>query len=228
MSAQLLDNRSPAFTLEKTFDSYEKRDHLRIWSLPTGSDGVELWASAAVRETGATLSVRHRGFMHHVSPSLEEEQHIVVRDLVAADCVDSVGAISRPDMEHVLINATGEIFRTDGTLTVVHLKPCSSQASGVLDDHSFRPGSKLSRYARKEILTLRSDIWRANIIYGAFDLTRITARAWHQNSLHRAQVESFRQSNQTSVVSRDLPSLSPATEVRPTFSEPRIADEWTP
>jgi hypothetical protein len=230
MSAQLLENRSPEMTLEKTFDSYEKRDHLRIWSLPAGNDGVQLWASAAVRETGATLSVRHRGFMHHVSPSLEEEQHIVVRDLLAADCVDSQGAISRPEMEHVLINATGEIFRTDGTLTVVRLKACASQpqALAVNDNHSFRPGSKIFRYVRKEILTLRSDLWRANIIYGAFDLTRITARAWHQNSLHRAELESFRQSNQTSAVSSESPSFSRATEVRPTFNEPRTMDELNP
>jgi hypothetical protein len=202
MSKQLLDGRPADLNFEKTFDSYEKRDHLRIWSLPQTHDGEALWASAAVRETGATLSIRHKGFMHHVDPALAEEQHIVVRDLLAADCVDSVGAILRPEMDHVLMNATGEIFRTDGTLTVVRLKNCGAdrQGAGFSDEPRYQPGSKAYRYVRKEILTVRSDLWRANILYAGYDLTLLTVKALRRSSLHHADVESFRQSNHPLVV----------------------------
>jgi LssY C-terminus len=201
MSSQLLEGHPPDLMLEKTFDSYEKRDHLRIWSLPPDPDGTELWASASVRETGATLSVRHKGFMHHVSPDLAEAQHIIVRDLLAADCIQSVGSIARPDMDHVLLNATGEIFRTDGTLTVVHLKPCGTdyQGAGFSNAPPYHPSNKVYRYARKEILTVRSDLWRANILYAGYDLTRITVQAFHRNALHRADMQSFRQSNSSIV-----------------------------
>jgi hypothetical protein len=197
MSSQLMDGRPADLMLEKTFDSYEKRDHLRIWSLPADPDGTQLWASASVRETGATLSVRHKGFMHHVSPDLAESQHVVVRDLLAADCIASVGSIARPDMDHVLLNATGEIFRTDGTLTVVHLKSCGTdhQGAGFSDGPRYRPSNRVFRYARKEILTVRSDLWRANILYAGYDLTRITVQAFHRNALHRADMQSFRQGN---------------------------------
>jgi hypothetical protein len=199
ISPQLLKDRPPDLTLERTFDSYEKRDHLRIWSLPPSRESEELWAGAAVRETGATLSVRHKGFMHHVSPSLEEEQQIVVRDLMAANCVDAVGAIERPGMDRVLLNATGEIFRTDGSLTVLELKSCASDPhAGVFQDSSHsRPRSRVFRYLRKEVLIIRSDLWRANLLYGAVDLAWITAQALHRNSLHRADLESFHQSNQS-------------------------------
>jgi hypothetical protein len=205
MSAQLLNGRPPDLMLEKTFDSYEKRDHLRVWSLPPDPDGTQLWASASVRETGATLSVRHKGFMHHVSPDLGDAQHVVVRDLLAADCVASVGSIARPDMDHVLINATGEIFRTDGNLTVVQLKPCGTdyQGAGFTDAPRFRPSNKVYRYARKEILTVRSDLWRANVLYAGYDLTRITVLAFRRNALHRADMHSFREGNTPAPLIKD-------------------------
>jgi len=205
MSAQLLAGKAPDLTVEKTFDSYEKRDHLRIWSLPPDANGTELWASASVRETGATLSVRHKGFMHHVSPDLAEAQHVVVRDLLAADCIASLGSIARPDLDHVLLNATGEIFRTDGTLTVIHLKPCGTDyaGAGFSNRAQYQPANKVYRYARKEILTVRSDLWRANILYAGYDLTRITVQAFRRNALHRADMQSFRQGSQ--------PPISPTT-----------------
>jgi len=196
MSAQLLDNRSPELTLEKSLQSPEKRNHLRIWALDSTWEGRPLWASAAVRETGATLSVRHRGFIHHVAEDVGEEQQTVVRDLTAAGCVDAAGSIPRPDMEHVMQNATGDFFRTDGSLQVILLKPCSSTR---YEQRSFeagrtKPGSKLYRYARREILTVRSDVWRANCIYALFDLTRMTVEAIQRNSAHRAEVSAFQQS----------------------------------
>jgi hypothetical protein len=200
MSPQLLYHRTPELTFEKTFDSYEKRDHLRLWSLPPGHDGEPLWAGAAVRETGATLSVTRKGFMHHVSPSLLDEQHVVVRDLQAVDCVDSVGAIARPEMSHIMLNATGEIFRTDGTLTVVYLKSCAPDPSDLHAEKTYHPGSRPYRTARKWILTVRSDLWRANILYSGFDLTRDTVQAVHRNSMHRADLELYRQSSQSSVL----------------------------
>ena len=197
MSAQFLEGRPADLMLEKTFDSYEKRDHLRVWSVAPDPDGTQLWASASVRETGATLSVRHKGFMHHVAPDLNQAQHVVVRDLLAAGCVASVGSIARPDMDHILINATGEIFRTDGKLTVLHLKPCSSdyEGAGFTNAPHYRPSNKVYRYARKEILTVRSDIWRANILYAGYDLTQITVKAFQRSALHRADMHSFRDGN---------------------------------
>ena len=40
MSWQFPDGRPPDLTLEKTFDSYERRDHLRIWKLASLVDDV--------------------------------------------------------------------------------------------------------------------------------------------------------------------------------------------
>jgi hypothetical protein len=170
MSTQLLEGRKPDLALEKVFQSHEKRNHLRIWSLQNTWEGLPLWASAAVRETGATLSLRHMGFIHHVSEDLDEEQETIVRELAVAGCVDSVGMMARP-LEHVLRNANGEYFRTDGSLAVIHVKPCDSGAQEV-GPSNVKNGSWAYRYLRRQILTVRSDLVRSNCIYGLFELTR--------------------------------------------------------
>jgi hypothetical protein len=195
MSTQLLQGRKPDLTLEKAPHSYERRNHLRIWALENPWEGTPLWASAAVRETGATLSLQHKGFIHHVSEDLGEEQRAVVRDLLVADCVDGVGSIARPAMDHVMRNATGDFFRTDGSLTVVRLKPCTSdsQGTGFDDSSAARPTSRAFRFLRRQILTVRSDLWRANCVYSLFDLTRITIGVIRRTSSHRAEAAEFRQ-----------------------------------
>ena len=123
MSAgQLFDGRPPDLTLEKTFDSYGRRDHIRIWRLESTIDDTTLWVGSGVRETGATLSVTRMGFMHHVSDDLDEEQRAIQRDLQATDCVDAVGKIERPGVDKAVINATGEVLRTNGSVLVLHLE----------------------------------------------------------------------------------------------------------
>ncbi len=37
------------------------------------------------------------------------------------------------------------------------------------------------RYLRRQILTFRSDIWRANIIYGAYDVARMSFEAFRHH-----------------------------------------------
>ena len=186
MSRQLYDGRPPELTLEKTFDSYGRRDHLRIWKTET-ADGRSLWVGAAVHETGATLSVRRMGFMHHVSDDLEEEQATIRRDLLAAECVESAGLVARPDMEKAVINATGEVLRTDGDVMVLRLKGCGAPVGAAAPP--FRPGSKFSRYLRKEILTVHSDLVRANCIYAVYQVTAATAKSLRHMSARRAEVK---------------------------------------
>ena len=195
MSTQLMEGRKPDLTLEKAFQSYEKRNHVRVWDLERTWQGKPLWASAAVRETGATLSIRHGRFIHHVSEDLKEEQSTIVRDLAAADCVDSVGWLTRPKMEPVLRNATGEFFRTNGSVEVIRVKPCGSDSSGagVSNQPRYKPGSWQYRYLRKEILTVRSDLLRANCIYALFNLGWATVETVRQSHSHRAIAAEFRQ-----------------------------------
>ena len=203
MSRQLFDGHPPDLTLEKTFDSYGRRDHLRIWKLESTVDDVPLWVGAAVRETGATFSVARMGFVHHVSDDLEGEQRAIERHLLAADCIDSVGKVERPGRDKAVINATGEVLRTDGSVMVLRVKDCSAPSSPDFNTSRFRPGSKFSRYLRKEILTVRSDLLRANSIYALFCVTVATTKTLRHMSARRADIRS------THIASARLPASDP-------------------
>ena len=190
MSQQLYGGRPPELSLEKTFDSYGRRDHLRIWKAAPAVGGEPLWVGAAVRETGATLSVTRMGFIHHVSGDPEAEQQAIQRHLLAAGCVDSVGTVERPGMERSVVNATGEVLRTDGDVMVLRFKACDAPLSSAAGSSRFRPGSKVSRYLRKEILTVRSDLLRANCIYAIYRMTAATTKTLRHMSARRAEVKS--------------------------------------
>jgi LssY C-terminus len=190
MSRQRFDGRPSDLNLEKTFDSYSKRDHLRIWKLESTVNDTTLWAAAAVRETGATLSFSRMRFMHHVLDDLDEEQRAIQRDLLAVGCIDSVGKVERPTMDKAMINATGEVLRTDGDVIVLRVKTCSGSFPDFNNASRFRPGSNFSRYLRKEILTVRSDLERANVIYLSVHLVVGATQGLRQISARRADIRS--------------------------------------
>jgi len=214
MSTQLMNGHKADLTLEDVFQSHEKRNHLRIWALENTWEGLPLWASAAVRETGATLSVRHHGFIHHVSEDLDEEQEAIVRDLAIAGCVDSVGLLHRPEMEHVVKNATGEYFRTNGSLEIIRVKPCASDSGEAgAGEKPSKDGSWAYRYLRKEILTVRSDLFRANCVYALFDLGRKTVGVLRQRSARHEIGQEFRaETAQNNGESDKFPAFSAGLE----------------
>jgi len=176
VSHQLLNGRSQDFTWQKSFDSYGKREHVRVWSQPHTVLDEQAWLSAYTRETSAALSVRYHKFIHHIDRNLDEGVNMLVRDLTLSGCVDSVYLLPRPDVDQSMVNSTGDEMRTDGMLTVVQLRDCNrpsieyTRANPLIP---IRPRSRVLRYFRNEVLLYKSDVIRGNIIYGAFDLCRI-------------------------------------------------------
>ena len=88
-------------------------------------------------------------------------------------------------------------MRTDGDLAIVQLKECQPVIPGLVsstEGTNFKAGNHVFRYIRKQILTFRSDIWRANVIYGIYDLGRMSFAALrHHPNLpptHQAKAES--------------------------------------
>jgi hypothetical protein len=179
MAQHLLDGMNSDWSLEKGFDSYEKRDHLRIWDVPDTWQGQPMWVSAATGETGAGWNIHNGKFVHHVQPNLDSERAKVVRDLVMAGCVGSAFSASRPDMPHELVGSTGTSMQTDGAVEVVQLKECQSLVpvdAELAAPIAARPRSKFARLFRTQVLSMRN-VWRNNIVYDAFDLSRAGVRA---------------------------------------------------
>jgi len=186
MMTFLLNGRPQDMSWQKSLNSYGRRDHLRIWrwanknSATAGDDATPVWVASSTHDTSAVLAVKYKGFVHHIAPDIDEERATVIRDLNFAGCVRSVHYVTRPHMPTATQNATGDTMRTDGMVAVVVLQPCNS-----LDTHpdvaaqsqSYRPGNHIFRFMRRQILTFRNDIFRANILYGAYDGGRMAFAA---------------------------------------------------
>jgi LssY C-terminus len=176
VSHQLLDGEPQDFTWQKSFDSYGKREHVRVWSQSHRVLDQQAWLSAYTRETSAALSVRYHKFIHHIDRNLDDGVNMLVRDLTLSGCVDAVYLLPRLDVHPLMVNSTGDEMRTDGMLTVVQLKDCHrptieyTRANPLIP---IRPRSPAVRYFRNEVLLYKSDVVRGNILYGTFDLCRM-------------------------------------------------------
>jgi hypothetical protein len=176
MMTFLLNGKPEDMNWQKSLNSYGRRDHLRIWRYTPEGATEPLWVSSSTHDTGAMLSVKYKGFVHHISPDIDNERATVIRDLIFAGCVKSVTYVARPGIATITQNATGDPVRTDGSIAVVELKECkpvNPELSASASNASFKPGNHAFRYIRREILTFRNDIWRANIVYGIYDLGRM-------------------------------------------------------
>jgi LssY C-terminus len=179
MRPMLLGNALPDMLWQKSLNTYSKRDHVRIWESATAVDGTPVWIGAATHDDRATLSLRNKRFVHYIDPQIDDERAKIVRDLKAAGCVQSVSLVNRPDLPNHLLNATGELLKTDSRVALIELKDCSEPEVAASSTMKFKPGNVAFRYVRRQILTVRSDIWRANIVYGAYDLVRLVGHAIH-------------------------------------------------
>ncbi len=186
MTTLLLDGKPEDMNWQKGLNSYGRRDHLRIWEWTSEGTSEGAWVSSSTHDTGAVLSVKYKGFVHHIAPDIDEERAKVVRDLNFAGCVKSVTYVSRSGLSMTTQNATGDVMFTDGSIAVIQLQDCqpvSPELAGNSTAANFKPGNHAFRYLRREILTFRNDIWRANIIYGIYDVGRMTVNALrHQPS----------------------------------------------
>jgi len=160
---------------------------VRLWKELARVSGQEAWLAAYTRETSAVLSVTNHKFIHHVDRNLDEGVNMLVRDLTLAGCVKSVRLLPRPELRDTVMNATGDEMFTDGTLTVVQLGNCDRPALEAAHGSPLipvRPRSRFARYLRTQVLLYKSDVVRGNIVYGAFDLTRMGIHALRYRHRH--------------------------------------------
>jgi len=184
MKTLLLDGKPADLTWQKSLNSYNRRDHLRMWQWSETSDSETVWLSSSTHDTRATLSVKQHSFVHHIAPDIDDERSTVIRDLELGGCVQSLHFVPRRSVSNFTQNANGDTVRTDGELAIIQLKDCQPLVPGLpasTAGTNFKAGNRAFRYIRKQILTFRSDIWRANIIYGAYDLTRMTIQTFRHH-----------------------------------------------
>jgi len=211
MMTFMLEGRPQDMTWQKGLNSYGRRDHLRIWQWPSDATSETVWVSSSTHDTGAVLSIKYKGFVHHIAPDIDDERSKVIRDLNFAGCVKSLSYVSRSGMSSITQNATGDSMRTDGSIAVIALQDCrpvNHELNSNSNGGKFRPGNHAFRYVRRQILTFRNDIWRANIIWGAYDVGRMTVMALR----HPAPLEPLNDHQLTI-----LPVVAQSRDVQPTL-----------
>ncbi len=181
MTTFFIDGVPEDMNWQNSLNSYDRRDHLRIWQWTQAENTDSVWISSSTHDTNAVLAIKYKGFVHHITTDIDAERSTVIRDLNFAGCVRSVTYVSRPEMPIATHNATGDAMHTDGSVAVVALRDChpgSLQLDPSPKGGNYKPGNIAFRYVRKEILTFRNDIFRANIIYGIYDAGRMTVAAF--------------------------------------------------
>ena len=130
MKTFLLDGKPQDMNWQKGLNSYGRRDHLRIWQWTPEGATEPVWVSSSTHDTGAVLSVKYKGFIHHISPDIDDERAKVIRDLNFSGCVKSVSYVARPGITTMTQNATGDLVRTDGSIAVVQLTGLPADHAG--------------------------------------------------------------------------------------------------
>lgn len=183
ISKQWLAGKAPDLTLQKSFNSYQKRDHIRFWSRDDLAS--DFWVSGAIRETGAGWSIRTGRFIHHVDADIDSEREKVVRDLTLTGCVANVYRVQLARNRDGEKSASGDALRTDGGLAVIELNGCEAPAKAANPSDNvvaWRPRSKWKRFVRAQALSIH-DVWRSNVIYASFDLSRTVIHSLRQRRI---------------------------------------------
>ncbi len=183
MRMLLLDGAEPTMQLQQSLDTFEKRDHLRVWPLSQQIDGRQVWASSATRDLAAIFSMRPFGFTHQIQDDVDLERDQVVGDLAFTGCVDSIAYVARPET----VRTSGEVYRkgviTDSRVAVVTLNSCDAPREDLSDAGVMTRPGKLVRWVRRVTLIARNHYLRDNWAWRAGEAVRFTfhtVRAWKQ------------------------------------------------
>lgn len=185
MRTLYLDGVEADLSFQKALDTFEKRDHLRIWQRPEAEwSGRTVWASAATRDISPGFSVRPFGFAHRIESDVDQERERVVHDLHFTGCVDRVDYVERPDG----FGGARRGILSDGRVAVVFLNACQEPRLAVADRRSGPPPPLVVRCVRRVTLTARNHFLRDNIVYRSADAARIAyavVRTW----IHDRRIE---------------------------------------
>ncbi len=186
-----LDGQAPDMNWQKSLNTYAQRDHMRLWEWEGTASTGPVFLGTATHDRSAGISFKRHQFVHHIDTNIDDERSKIIRDLRAAGCVNAVYLVPRRDIAPSGFNSIGDPVTTDGSIAVVQLQECHAAVPSLASDPEpppFKPGNSVFRYLRRDVLTLRSDMWRANIIYGAYDVLRMSFRAWRRHEATVATV----------------------------------------
>ncbi len=182
MSDLLVQDSKAEMSWQKGFNDVSKRHHIRIWKQPVTWNGQQVWVGAATRDVDFAFLRPGNAMTHKIAEDVDQERDKVVNDLVFTSCVDMADDMDRLDVPMVTRNATGDPMRTDTRISILQLNACEAPSGIAVADRPALPlhGSKLQRFARREILSFRNDVVRENLYWRSYEGVRMMIGAYRQ------------------------------------------------
>jgi hypothetical protein len=185
MRTLLLNGDEADLSLQSTLNTFDKRDHLRIWEQHDDWEGRGVWASAATKDVATTFSMGHPfGFTHEIQGNVDLERDKVVSDLQLTGCVDLVEYVNRGP-------SAGPESRkgvyTDSRVAVLVLNECETPAEDFSEPSREPPPALSVRVVRRLTLTTRNHFLRDNIIWRGADAARMGINAVRHWQARRTQ-----------------------------------------
>jgi hypothetical protein len=106
-------------------DSPRQRHHVRYWLWDKTDDGKHVWFGAATYDERVGLSYTTGEVTHHIGDDVDAERNRIATELVGAGCARETRSIDGFHSVREARNGGGDIWRTDGSLAVLDLQPCS-------------------------------------------------------------------------------------------------------
>ena len=127
VSSLYLFGRKEDLAFEKPVGhSPKERHHVRFWRTEKLDEGRVVWIGSAAYDIGVELSRTTGQITHHIAPDVDAERDLIVADLTGAERVSDLRWVDGFHKELQGRNGGGDLWRTDGRLAVVVLKPLSA------------------------------------------------------------------------------------------------------
>jgi LssY C-terminus len=101
----------------------KERHHVRFWQTKNLDEGRVVWIGSAAYDIGVEFSRTTGEITHRISPNVYAERDLLIADLTKAGRVSESRWVGGFHKELQGRNGGGDMWRTDGRLAVVALKP---------------------------------------------------------------------------------------------------------
>lgn len=199
MRTLFLDGVPPDLRIQRSLNTFDKRDHMRIWLRDEEWRGHDAWAAAATQDLAAVFTMHPPGVTHRIEADIDLERDKVVRELEFTGCVDKIMNVERPAAEPETKAAVHAEARrgleTDSRVAVVLLNSCGhpNEEMSARSEEEFASSAEPPtdiRVIRRVVLTARNHFLRDNLFWRSADVLRygwIRFRGWEvDRQQHRA------------------------------------------
>lgn len=120
-----LNRRDPDLVYQKQNNTFARRHHIRIWSVPDRWQDRPLWMAAATHDVGIEFSRAGDHFTHRIDAAIDDERAKVAGDLAVAGAIQALALVPRPNVPRDSRNGDGDAMTTDGRIAILTIKPVS-------------------------------------------------------------------------------------------------------